>query len=566
MYRTHNCGELRKSHEGKNVMLAGWINSVRQHGNVCFADIRDRYGITQIVINKVVKLRREFCISIEGVVKTKPEPNKKLATGDIEVHVNTLDVLSESDVLPLDMEDMEKVTEDTRLKYRYLDLRREEMKNNIIMRHKIIKAVRDFCDSEGFVEIETPILAKSTPEGARDYLVPSRVHKGKFFALPQSPQLFKQLLMVSGFDKYMQIARCFRDEDLRADRQPEFTQIDIEMSFVDENDIYAVNEKMMTYLWKKIFNKEVKTPFPRISYQEAMDRYGIDRPDTRFGLELVDVKEIVKKSDFNVLKNAEMVRCINAVGCAGFSRKEIDELTEIAKTYKAKGLVAIAVEDGLKGSAAKFFNDSVQKELIKKCNAKNGDLLLIVADNMHSVVYDSLANVRLFLGKKLIKEEYNFLWVTDFPLLEWDHEEKRHMAVHHPFTSPKDDDIQLLDKDPGKARAKAYDLTLNGVEIAGGSIRIHRADVQQKIFKLLNISEKEAQNKFGFLLDAFKYGPPPHGGIAYGLDRLVAIMTGNSSIREVIAFPKNKNCVSLMDNAPNTVDEAQLDEAGIKLR
>jgi len=440
------------------------------------------------------------------------------------------------------------------------------------MRHKVVKATRDYFDSLDFVEIETPMLSKSTPEGARDYLVPSRVHPGTFFALPQSPQLFKQLLMVSGFDRYMQIVKCFRDEDLRADRQPEFTQIDLEMSFVEEEDIFEIMEGLVKHVWKVALNVDLKTPFPRISHAEAMERFGSDKPDTRFGMELIDVEDVAAKSDFQVFKGVldkqGAVRCVNAKGCAEFSRKEIDALTDFVGIYGAKGLAWIkCTENGLESSVVKFFNEKLQKELIEKTGAKKGDLLLFVADK-HKVVYESLGALRVELAKKLNlldNKQYNFIWVHDFPLVEWDEDEERHVAVHHPFTAPKDDELAMIDKDPSKIHAKAYDLALNGVELGGGSIRIHRRETQEKMFKALGISKEEAEEKFGFLLNAFIYGAPPHGGIAFGLDRIVALITGNESIREVIAFPKNKACQSLMDDAPNKVSKKQLKELHIDL-
>jgi len=579
MLRTHTCGELRKEQINERVMLAGWVNAVRPHGNVTFVDLRDRYGITQCVFDKsfkeqATKIKKESVLLVKGIVAGRVQVNKDIKTGDIEINSLDFEFLSHSDELPIDLAEETTSDEDTRLKFRYLDLRREKMRNNIVKRHHIIKYIRDFYDKHDFVEVETPVLAKSTPEGARDYLVPSRVHKGKFFALPQSPQLFKQLLMVSGMDKYYQIVKCFRDEDLRADRQPEFTQIDVEMSFVNEEDIYALHEELMASLFKKILKADIEKPFSRLTHGQAMNLYGSDKPDLRFGMKLKNLSDVVKNSEFKVfsdtIKEGGSVRGLVAEGCGDYSRKQIDELTEVAKTYDAKGLVTLKLVDKekLDGPAAKFLDEKTQKNIIESLKAKKGDLILIVADKKHHVAQIVLGQLRLHLGKELnlIKDSYEFCWVTDFPLVEYDEEEKRHVAVHHPFTSPKNDDIRHLPKHPEKAYARAYDLVLNGAEVAGGSIRIHQRNVQEKMFEALGISEEEAKAKFGFLLNAFKYGPPPHGGIAFGLDRLVAIMTGNDSIREVIAFPKNKHCVSLLDDAPNVVDAKQLDELGIELK
>ncbi len=584
MLRTHTCGELRKKDVKKEVTLCGWVLSRRDHGGIIFIDLRDRYGLTQVVFdpdhNKEVhkmaeQLRREFVLQVKGKVRPRREgmENPKLDTGEIEVITDELNILNRADTPPLEIEDRANVNEDFRLKYRYLDLRRPSLQNNLMVRHKVIKATRDFFDKEGFIEIETPILAKSTPEGARDYLVPSRTHPGKFYALPQSPQIFKQLCMVAGFDRYLQIARCFRDEDLRADRQPEFTQIDVEMSFITEEDIYNTMERLMKKIFKAGMGKDVKIPFQRITYFEAMDKYGTDKPDVRFDLPLIDITEAMKKSDFNVFKQAiesgGVVKCINAKDCAKFSRKDIEELEEVTRIYGAKGLAWMKMKDGkLDSSIVKFFNEEAQKALIKATGAKNGDLLLFGADHKHFIVNDSLGNLRLALAKKLElidEDELSFIWVTDFPLLEYDEELQRHVSVHHPFTSPKEEDIPMLEKDPSKVRSNAYDLALNGVEIGGGSIRIHNKELQQKMFKALGISDKEAEEKFGFLMSAFKYGAPPHGGIAFGVDRIIALMTGNESIREVIAFPKNKAAMSLMDNAPNFVDDKQLKELHVKL-
>ncbi|MBW2974375.1 aspartate--tRNA ligase [Candidatus Woesearchaeota archaeon] len=583
MMRTSTCGELTKKDKGKDAVLCGWTNSRRDHGGIIFIDLRDRYGLTQIVFdprhNKKVHsnaehLRREDVIRVKGKVRPRGKglENPKLKTGEIEVLIEELTILNKADTPPIEVDDRIDINEDMRLKYRYIDLRKPGMQKNLAVRHKAVKAVRDFYDKENFLEVETPMLAKSTPEGARDYLVPSRVNIGKFYALPQSPQLFKQLLMVSGCDRYFQIVKCFRDEDLRADRQPEFTQIDVEMSFIDEEDIYDIHERLMKQIWKKVLNIDLKIPFRRLTYSEAMDRYGTDKPDLRFGLELADVTDIVKSSDFKVftdnIKAGGVVKSIN-VKSSPLSRKEIDELISLVQVYDAKGLAWIKVTDnGLESSIVKFFSPKVQKELVKKLNAKQGDLLLFVSDKKHFIVNDALGNLRIHLAKKLnlIKANtYEFVWITDFPLVEYDENEQRHVAVHHPFTSPKDDDVKLLDKEPEKAKAKAYDLTLNGVEIGGGSIRIHQREVQEKIFSVLGISKKEAHEKFGFLLEAFRYGAPPHGGIAFGMDRIAAILTGNDSIREVIAFPKTKSAESLMEGSPSGVDDKQLKELNIKL-
>jgi len=584
MKRTHTCGALTDKDIDNNATLQGWVHARRDHGGVIFIDLRDRYGLTQVAFNpkhsestyKIAEeLRREFVIEVEGTVRHRPDglENPKLATGKIEVFAEKLIILNRADTPPMEVDDRIEINEDHRLAYRYIDLRKPGMQANLIIRHRVAKLVRDYFDSNKFLEIETPILCKSTPEGARDYLVPSRVHAGKFFALPQSPQLFKQLLMVAGFDRYCQIVRCFRDEDLRADRQPEFTQIDIEMSFINEEDIYHTMEGLMQAIWKEVKGVDITTPFLRVPYDEAMDAYGSDKPDTRFGLKLIDVFDIARESDFKVftgvLESGGSVKCINAKGCAKFSRKEIDELIALSQTYGAKGLAWIKIrETGMESSIVKFLSEELQKRLREATAAQEGDLLLFVADRKRHLVNTVLGQLRLELAKrlKLIDgSKWNFLWVTDFPLVEYDENEQRHLAIHHPFTSPKDADLPLLDTDPAKARAKAYDMVLNGVELGGGSIRIHKSDVQQKIFSLLGIGEEEARAKFGFLLEAFRYGAPPHGGIAFGFDRLMALLTGNESIREVIAFPKTKSAESLMDKSPSTVDDRQLKELHIKL-
>ena len=584
MMRTSTCGELTKKDIGKSAALAGWTHSRRDHGGIIFIDLRDRHGLTQLIFDpkhnkkahsEAEHLKREDVISVKGKIRARGEglENPKLKTGEIEVLADEIAILNKAETPPIGIDDRSDINEDMRLKYRYLDLRRPVMQKNLLMRHRAVKAVRDFFDKEGFLEIETPMLAKSTPEGARDYLVPSRVNPGKFYALPQSPQLFKQLLMVSGCDRYFQIARCFRDEDLRADRQPEFTQIDVEMSFIDEEDIYGINERMLKNLWKEVLGMDIKIPFPRITYAEAMGRYGSDKPDVRFGLELADVTDIAKDSDFEVFKkniqSGGVVKAINVKnGSEKISRKDIDELTSFVQIYNAKGMAWMKMADKLESSVVKFFNDKTQKELIKRLGAEKGDLLLFVSDHKHFIVNAALGALRVHLAKKLgliNEKEFKFLWVTDFPLFEYDEDLQRHVAVHHPFTSPKDEDMGLLETQPEKAKAKAYDITLNGVEIGGGSIRIHKRDVQEKVFKALGISKKDAEDKFGFLLDAFKYGAPPHGGIAYGVDRLAAILTGNESIREVIAFPKTKNAESLMEGSPSEVSEEQLKELSLKV-
>ncbi|MFH1590913.1 MAG: aspartate--tRNA ligase [archaeon] len=581
MMRTNTCGELSKKDIGQEATLCGWIQSRRDHGGIIFVDLRDRYGLTQVVFDPnhnsdahdlADSLRREFVVKAKGKVRSRAEGmvNSKLATGEIEMITDSLEILSKSETPPIEIEDGTTVNEDYRLKYRYMDLRRPEMQKRLMLRHKAAHAARSYLSNEKFLEIETPMLARSTPEGARDYLVPSRVHPGKFFALPQSPQLFKQLFMVSGLDRYFQIVKCFRDEDLRADRQPEFTQIDIEMSFITEEDVYSINEGLIKHVWKETKDVDIETPFPRMSYAEAMSSYGSDKPDIRFDLEMVDVGDIVKESDFSVIKSVlekgGAAYCLNATGCAGFSRKELDEIIEVARIHGAKGLAYMKYNDQLESSIVKYFPEAVQNSLIERMGAKKGDLLLLVSDNKETTAQNALGQVRLHLGRKLElmdPEKNSFIWIVDFPLLEWNDDEKRFTAMHHPFTSPKAEDIPLLDKEPGKVRADAYDITLNGVELGGGSIRIHDSELQAKMFTILGISPEEQQVKFGFLLEAFKYGAPPHGGIAYGFDRLVALLAGVDSIREVIAFPKNKAAVSLVDDAPNVVDDQQLKECHI---
>jgi len=582
--RSHMCGEVSLNDVGKQVVLMGWVQRRRDLGSLIFVTLRDRSGIVQVVFDKdrnseifskAENLRSEYVIAVVGTVaKRTPENiNPAMKTGEIEVQVNELRILSKSETPPIYIEEDLDANDQIRLKYRYLDLRRSDMQRNLILRHKVAKIARDYFDENGFLEIETPMLTKSTPEGARDYLVPSRVHPGKFYALPQSPQLYKQLLMLSGMDRYFQIVKCFRDEDLRADRQPEFTQIDLEMSFVDMDDVISINEKLIARIFKETLGIELETPFLRLTYEEAMNRFGSDKPDLRFGFELVDLSDIVANSGFKVfsdaIANGGSVRAINAKNCADkFSRKDLDSLVEFVKTYKAKGMAWITVkENELKSSITKFLMEDEIKGFMDRTGAEPGDIIMIVADK-NSVVYDSLGNLRLELARRLNflkKDDYKFLWVTEFPLLEYDEEENRYVAKHHLFTSPMDEDISLLDSNPEKVRSKAYDIILNGVEIGGGSIRIHDIELQQKMFKALGFSQEEAWERFGFLMEAFKYGPPPHGGMAYGFDRLVMLLTGKDSIRDVIAFPKVQNASELMTNAPDAVDEKQLKELHIKL-
>ncbi|MDD5650501.1 MAG: aspartate--tRNA ligase [Candidatus Nanoarchaeia archaeon] len=574
-YRTNTCGELTEKDLKKKVTLCGWVAARRDHGGIIFIDLRDRYGITQIVFepeNKKIfteadKLRREFCISISGTIRKRPKgmENKHIKTGEIEILVDKFDLVNPSEVPPFELDSRKEINEDIRLQYRYLDLRRPEIQKNIINRYRITKIVRDYMDKQGFVEVETPMLAKSTPEGSRDYLVPSRIHAGKFYALPQSPQIFKQLLMVSGFDRYFQIVKCFRDEDLRADRQPEFTQIDIEMSFINEKDIQDLSEGMIKDIFKEILDCNIKLPLRRMTFDEAMENYGTDKPDLRYELKLIDVDDIAKKSDFNVFKNTEIVKCLFVD--RDIPRNDLDTLVSFAIREGAQGLAWIKVIDGkFEGNLAKFFNEKLQKELIKKTNATKNGALLFIADRK-KIANQVLGRLRQHIAKKYnyIKPEWNLLWVTEFPLLEYSDDDQRWVSVHHPFTAPFKEDLKYLDKEPGKVRSHGYDLVLNGVELGGGSIRIHDEETQSTMFKALGISKEEARVKFGFLLDALKFGAPIHGGIAFGLDRLVALLSGNESIREVIAFPKNKAAEDVMSQAPSEVDTKQLKELNLKL-
>ena len=584
LHRTCRCAEVTTQMTGSEVTLMGWVQKARDKGGIIFVDLRDRSGIMQLIFEngsideegfaKAGKLRSEFVIAVTGTVEKRGGAvNENLATGEIEVRAKSLRVLSEAEVPPFPVEENSKTKEDVRLKYRYLDLRRPDLQRNLILKSRVMQLTRSFFTNEGFLEIETPMLGKSTPEGARDYLVPSRVHPGCFYGLPQSPQLYKQLLMCSGYDRYIQIARCFRDEDLRADRQPEFTQIDMELSFVDVDDVIDVNERYLSYLFKEVLDIDVKLPIERITWQEAMDRFGSDKPDMRFGMELHDVSDIVKNCGFSVftgaLENGGSVRGINAEGQGSMPRKKIDKLVEFAKGYGAKGLAYIAIaEDGTrKSSFAKFMTDEEMDALVAAMDGKAGDLLLFAADKK-KLVYDVLGALRLELAKQmelLDKNEYRFVWVTEFPLLEWNEEENRFTAMHHPFTMPMDEDIPLLDTDPGAVRAKAYDIVLNGNEIGGGSVRIHQDDIQERMFKELGFTPEAAHEQFGFLLDAFKYGVPPHAGLAYGLDRLVMLISKVDSIRDVIAFPKVKDASCLMTQAPQRVSDAQLDELGLEV-
>ncbi len=582
--RSHRCTELSTEQIGENVTVMGWVQKSRNKGGIIFVDLRDRSGLLQIIFEeadcgeesfaKAEKLRSEFVIAVTGKVEARSGAvNENLKTGAIEIRANSLRILSESETPPFPIEENSKTKEELRLKYRYLDLRRPDLQRNLMTRSRVTTLTRSFLAEEGFLEIETPTLIKSTPEGARDYLVPSRVHPGSFYALPQSPQLFKQLLMCSGYDRYFQIARCYRDEDLRADRQPEFTQIDMELSFVDVDDVLDVNERLLKKLFKEICNYDLQLPIQRMTWREAMDRFGSDKPDLRFGMELKNVSETVKDCQFVVFKgaleNGGSVRGINAEGQAGMPRKKIDALVEYAKGFGAKGLAYLAVnEDGsYKSSFAKFMTEEELSALVKAMDGKPGDLLLFAADK-DKVVFDVLGNLRLELARQLDllkKDDFKFLWVTEFPLLEYSEEQERFVAMHHPFTMPMEEDLELIDTNPGAVRAKAYDIVLNGTEMGGGSIRIHQSDIQSKMFEVLGFTEEQAKDQFGFLLDAFKYGVPPHAGLAYGLDRMVMLMVGADSIRDVIAFPKVKDASCLMTEAPSPVDVKQLEELGIEV-
>ena len=580
--RSHSCGLLTKEAAGEQVVLCGWVAKRRDHGGLIFVDLRDRSGIVQIVVDPddagnsfttAEAIRSEYVIKVAGKVRLRDAAtvNPNLATGEIEVVAADLEVLNAAKTPPFYIQDDIDTDENLRLKYRYLDLRRPEMQKNLILRHKVTKLMRDYMDKNGFCEIETPMLTKSTPEGARDYLVPSRVNPGKFYALPQSPQIFKQILMVAGMERYFQIARCFRDEDLRADRQPEFTQLDIEMSFVDAEDIMEMMEGLMAYVFEGAMGKKIQLPMQRLTWDEAMDRFGSDKPDLRFGMELKNVSDVVKGCEFAVFKgaleNGGSVRGINAQGQGHMPRKKIDALVEYAKGFGARGLAYVAIsEDGtVKSSFAKFMKEEEMTALISAMDGKPGDLLLFAADR-NKVVFDVLGNLRLELARQLDllkKDDFKFLWVTEFPLLEYSEEEDRYVAMHHPFTMPMDEDIQYIDTDPGRVRAKAYDIVLNGVEMGGGSVRIHQADIQSKMFEVLGFTPERAGEQFGFLLEAFKYGVPPHAGLAYGLDRVVMLMVGADSIRDVIAFPKVKDASCLMTEAPGQVDDKQLEELHI---
>lgn len=584
LHRTHRCTEVSNVNIGEKVTVMGWVQKRRNLGSLIFIDLRDRSGILQLVFDepkvgsegfaKAGTLRSEFVIAVEGTVqKRSAAVNENLKTGDIEVIAESIRILSESQTPPFQIEENSQTKDEIRLKYRYLDLRRPDIQRNLMLRSKVAYLMRDFMAKEGFLEIETPILCKSTPEGARDYLVPSRVHPGSFYALPQSPQLFKQLLMASGYDRYFQIAKCFRDEDLRADRQPEFTQADMELSFVDIDDVLDVNERLLKYIFKEAIGVDVELPLKRMPWQEAMDRFGSDKPDTRFGMELKDVSDIVKDCGFGVftgaLEQGGSVRGINAEGQGAMPRKKIDKLVEFAKGYGAKGLAYLSVqEDGsYKSSFAKFMTEEELKNLVAAMDGKPGDLLLFAADK-NKIVWNVLGALRLEIAKELDlldPNQYNFLWITEFPLLEWSDEENRYMAMHHPFTMPMEEDWDKIDTDPGAVRAKAYDIVLNGTELGGGSVRIHQSDIQEKMFEVLGFTKERAHEQFGFLLDAFSYGVPPHAGLAYGLDRLVMHMVHADSIRDVIAFPKVKDASDLMSNAPDIVDEKQLEELCIKV-
>lgn len=579
--RTARCGEITNDFLDKKVTVMGWVQKIRNKGGVAFIDLRDRSGIVQAVIDvemlkkeeeTINKIRNEFVLSITGKVVKRYAVNEKLSNGDIEIQTINIKIISECDVLPFQIEDDSNVSESLKMKYRYLDIRRPNVQKNIIFKSKLMNITRNFFADEGFIEIETPILTNSTPEGARDYLVPSRVNNGNFYALPQSPQLFKQLLMLGGYDRYIQIARCFRDEDLRSDRQPEFTQIDMELSFVEIEDILEIQERYLNKIFKEMLNVDIKIPFNRMTYKEAIEKYGSDKPDVRFGMELQDLSDIFKTSEFKVftdaIKNGGSVRAINVRGCGDYTRKQTDELVEFVKTYKAKGLATFAIlNKEYKSSILKFLEKDQVDKIVSRMNMADGDLILIVADK-NKIVFDSLGALRCEMARRLnliSHDDYKFLWVTEFPMFEYSEEEQRYVAMHHPFTAPMDEDIKYLEDNKDKVRAKAYDIVLNGTELGGGSIRIHQQDIQERVFAALGFSKEKAYEKFGFLLNAFKYGVPPHGGLAYGLDRLIMLMLGLDSIRETIVFPKDKNANCPMTNAPGMVDDKQLEELGIKI-
>jgi len=578
MKRTHTCGELRTSHIREEVILNGWVNTVRLHGQVIFVDLRDRYGKTQILINSdaykgdfdsAKKLSMEDVLSIKGEVSERQSANPNLKTGNIEVNVTELEILSEAEPLPFILSDRNSAEEDLRLQYRYLELRMEELQKNILVRHETYQATRKYLSDHNFVEIETPVLMKSTPEGARDYLVPSRVHNGKFYALPQSPQIYKQILMIGGYDRYFQIVKCFRDEDLRADRQPEFTQIDLEMSFVDEEDIFSNVGGLTRHVFKKVKGIDLPDPFPRMTWEDAWNTYGSDKPDLRFEMKIQDAISYTDRSEFNAFKTAEVVKGLVVNGGAKYSRKIIDKLTDLVKNYKAKGLAWMKGEDGkLAGGISKFFSDELQREMCSSLGINDNDILFLIGDDKMTVL-KALGALRLDIARReeLINENvFKPLWVIDFPMFEIDEESNKLTFLHHPFTSPSIQDEKEMESNPGSLKARAYDLTINGYEIAGGSIRIHRPDIQKKVFSLLGMSDEEAIEKFGFLLEALKYGTPPHGGIAFGFDRLVMLLAGTENIRDVIAFPKTTSASALMENAPSDVSKEQLKELGIQLR